>query len=54
MREAECPAILVECGFISNAEELAKLTSGKYQTKLAASLLSAYLQYESAPDGMVV
>ena len=48
------PAILVECGFISNAEELAKLTSGKYQTKLAASLLSAYLQYESAPDGMVV
>ena len=54
MREAECPAILVECGFISNAEELAKLTSGEYQTKLAASLLSAYLQYESAPDGMVV
>ena len=43
MREANCPAILVECGFISNAAELEQLKSGEYQNKLAAVLLTALL-----------
>lgn len=45
MREANCPAILVECGFLSNAEELAKLESETYRTELAAVMLASYLQY---------
>ena len=54
MRSAECPAILVECGFMSNPAELEKLKSGSYQFKIAAVLLSAYLQRGGAVNGMVI
>ena len=36
-----CPAILVECGFLSNAEETALLNTQPYQTKLALVILAA-------------
>ncbi len=42
---AQCPAILVECGFMSNFAELEKLQSGSYQSSLAAVLTASYLQY---------
>lgn len=42
---ASCPAVLVECGFMSNPEDLAKLKSGDYQTELAAVLLISFLEY---------
>lgn len=42
---AQCPAILVECGFLSNLSDLQLLSSEKYQRSFAAALLSAYLQY---------
>lgn len=32
---AENPAVMVECGFLSNAEEAGKLKDDKYQSKLA-------------------
>ncbi|MCL2030604.1 MAG: N-acetylmuramoyl-L-alanine amidase [Oscillospiraceae bacterium] len=35
MNEARCPAILVECGFLSNTAEEALLRDPIYQTKLA-------------------
>lgn len=54
MRSVHCPAVLVECGFISNASELSKLQSGTYQTKLAAVMLASYLQYEAAAETMRV
>ncbi len=38
MREAHCPAVLVECGFLSNPEEMELLIDDEYQTKLAAAL----------------
>lgn len=37
-----CPAILVECGFLSNGEEAALLTADAYQRKVAVSLAGAY------------
>jgi len=43
IREAGCPAILVECGFLSNPAELALLVSDTYQTKVAVCLLSSCL-----------
>lgn len=43
MRKAQCPAILVECGFLSNAQESALLADDEYQTKLAMVLLASYL-----------
>lgn len=50
-RMADCPAVLVECGFLSNPAEAEKLASPEYQTKLACTLLCAYTQYFSAVKG---
>ncbi len=41
LEHTECPAILVECGFLSNSEETARLKDSAYQTKLACILMSA-------------
>ena len=38
-----CPAILVECGFLSNGEEAALLLTDTYQRKVAIALAGAYL-----------
>lgn len=43
MDHITCPAILVECGFLSNPEEDALLRTAGYQTKLATALASALL-----------
>ena len=42
-----CPAILVECGFLSNSLDLDDLMNERYQTALATVLLSSYLQYRT-------
>ncbi len=39
------PAVLVECGFLSNEEETELLSDGKYQLRLALSLSGAILQF---------
>lgn len=41
----QCPAILVECGFLSNYNEMEKLMEDGYQTSIAAVLLASYLQF---------
>lgn len=46
MNHISCPAILVECGFLSNPEEEALLRSECYQRKIAAVLAAAWLQYQ--------
>ena len=43
MRNAQCPAVLIECGFLSNPEELSRLKENAYQMKLGMLILSAYL-----------
>lgn len=45
MNHVNCPAILVECGFLSNQTEARKLEEAGYQTKLAAAILTAYLTF---------
>lgn len=44
MNHITCPAILVECGFLSNPEECARLRDPGYQTALAAAIAGSYLQ----------
>lgn len=41
------PAILIECGFISNAAEAADLESGAYQDKLVSAIKTATLKFFS-------
>ena len=45
MKNANCTAVLVECGFLSNPGDLADLRDGGYRMKLAAVMLGSYLQY---------
>ncbi len=42
---AENPAVLVECGFLSNPKDLAALSSREYRQKLSLVFAEAILQY---------
>lgn len=42
---AKIPAVIVECGFLSNAEELSKLKQEDYQKQMAFSILLGLLAY---------
>jgi len=45
MRKVTCPAVLVECGFLSNPGERSKLETPTYRGELAVVMLAGYLQY---------
>lgn len=45
LSHVNCPAILVECGFMSNFSEMEKLKSSEYQSSIAAVLMASFLQY---------
>lgn len=40
-----CPAVLAECGFMSNPQEAALLADADYQTKIAVTLVASYIQF---------
>lgn len=44
MSHVSCPAVLVECGFLSNAAECEKLQQEAYQKKLAIAMLRSIVQ----------
>ncbi len=44
MNHISCPALLVECGFLSNLEERERLKDPDYQTALAAVIAGSYLE----------
>lgn len=48
LKTAEVPAVIVECGFLSNPEEAEKLRSEKYQNEMAFAICCGFLEYESA------
>ena len=48
MNHVTCPAVLVECGFLTNPEECLLLQDEGYQRKLAAVLTAAWL---TTPQG---
>ena len=50
MNHVTCPAVLVECGFLSNPEEEQLLKSGEYQKKLAAVLAASWIQHQESPE----
>lgn len=52
MNNIECPAVLVECAFLSNAEEEALLRTDNYRTKIAAVLTAGFLQNRPALEAV--
>ena len=47
LNNIDCPAVLVECGFLSNENELSNLKNEDYRAKLSVTLFSALLQNEN-------
>lgn len=45
MNHITCPAVLVECGFLTNPGEEEQLLDSSYQKKMAAVLVAAWLNY---------
>ena len=38
LKKSPCPAVIVECGFLSNPDECKALTSADYQDAMAAAI----------------
>ena len=45
LNKAQIPAVVVECGFLSNEEEAKKLSSDSYQSKMAFSIYCGIINY---------
>lgn len=45
LSNVSCPAVLVECGFVSNHSDITKLTDSRYQTALSTVLMASYIQF---------
>lgn len=45
MKKITAPAVIAECGFLSNPQEAEQLAQDDYQTKAALAIVGAYLQY---------
>lgn len=48
MKSVSCPAILVECGFLSNDGEAERLRAPEHQKRLAAAIAAGLLKAEEA------
>lgn len=49
--QSEVPAILVECGFVSNPEEAALLSTQEYRNQVAFSIYSGLMRYTEMSTG---
>ena len=47
MEHIKCPGVLIECGFLSNPEEEAKLQSAEYQKKICCVISTSVSQFLS-------
>lgn len=45
LRRAPCPAVLIECGFLSNASENTSLESARYRERLAAAIAAGIMDF---------
>lgn len=50
MNHVDAPAVLVECGFLSNREEAARLQQADHQKTLAAVIAAGYLRWRTGED----
>ena len=50
MNHVDAPAVLVECGFLSNREEAARLQQEDYQKTLATVIAAGYLRWMAGED----
>jgi len=46
LNNVRCPAVLIECGFLTNQNEVELLSKDMYQTKLAVCIAAGFLKYK--------
>ena len=51
LKNLSCPAVLIECGFLSNSEECEALCGEEYQSRLSDILSDAVIKFISAQTG---
>lgn len=51
IHNANCPAVMVECGFLSNPDEAQRLCSEKYQREIAFTLTDSVNRFLAAGKG---
>lgn len=51
MRIHDCPAILLECGFMTNKDDLEMIISSEYQDKLTTELANGFVNYFNSRPG---
>lgn len=54
LKKISIPAIIVECGFLSNADEEKKLNTEEYQEKIAWAIYSGIINYFEEEDEKIV
>lgn len=52
LRGIDCPALLVEAGYLSNSAEAARITTADYQNQLARSLAISINRYRQATESI--
>lgn len=50
LKNTDNPAVIVECGFISNEEECKNLLDSQYQKEMAFSITAGFLSYYNTTD----
>ncbi len=50
LRKLSCPAVLIECGFLSNPNEAERLKDAEYQKQLSLTIFSAVMKCLSDAD----
>lgn len=48
LKNVDCPAVLVECGFLSNRADEQQLASPEYRAKVALGIANGIMQYRAA------
>ena len=51
---ATCPAVLAECGFLSNANEAMLLSDSEYQSKVAFTIYTGLMNYLQAEEPAII
>ena len=51
LKEASCPAVLVECGFLTNTNDASRLADTAYRQQFANALAAGILDYASFASG---
>ena len=51
LRQLNCPGVLIECGFLTSADEARKISTASHRQKLAVAIAAGIRDYAAAGEG---